>query len=162
MGVNSRIFSAIAVLVLTAATATAQPAAELTLDGTAAAIPPQVDDACLHDVQFVGDRLGWAVGDHGAVWHTADGGETWRRLPVPVDCPLRSVCFLTDRVGWVAGGGTVPFTRVPYGVVLFTTDGGATWQQLARDALPPLSFVRFFGMEEGVAVGATSFRRRPS
>src|SRR5260370_653841 len=38
---------------------------------------PSEEDANLHDVQFVGSRNGWAVGDRGVIWHTSDGGESW-------------------------------------------------------------------------------------
>ena len=92
---------------------------------------PLQDDAALHDVKFVGTSHGWAVGDHGVIWRTTDGGRSWGLLPSPVDCPLRGVCFLTDRIGWIVGGGTAPYTRIGYGVVLHTRDGGATWQVLA-------------------------------
>lgn len=117
---------------------------------------PLEDDANLHDVQFVGGQIGWAVGDHGVIWNTRDGGQTWRLVPSPVDCPLRSVCFLTDQVGWVAGGGTTPFTQVGYGVILFTSDGGRSWEQRAADELPPIHAIRFFGLDQGVAAGGTS------
>ncbi|MGE5193651.1 MAG: YCF48-related protein [Deltaproteobacteria bacterium] len=141
---------------------------------------PIEDDANLHDVQFVGSRSGWAVGDRGVIWHSEDGGESWLLQSSGVNCPLRSVCFLSDRVGWVAGGGTAPYTRHPYGVVLTTTDGGRTWKPLVappasaapadarlRNAaaapanktdrpeptLPRLRKIRFFSREEGIAVG---------
>lgn len=91
---------------------------------------PLEEDAQLHDVRFVGDRAGWAVGERGVIWHSGDGGATWQLQSSGVNCELYSVCFLTDRVGWVAGGGTAPFTHVPYGVLLFTRDGGATWARL--------------------------------
>src|SRR6266446_1736708 len=91
---------------------------------------PIEDDANLHDVQFVGSRQGWAVGDHGVIWHSEDGGESWSLQDSGVSCPLRSGCFLSDRVGWVAGGGTAPYTRHSYGVVLATSDGGRTWTPL--------------------------------
>ena len=119
---------------------------------TAAPTPLQ-DDAALHDIQFEGDSRGWAVGDHGVIWHTTDGGHSWSLLPSPVGCPLRSLCFLTDRVGWVAGGGTLPYTGVGYGVLLFTRDGGQTWESLAPRKLPRLAHVQFFGLEQGIAVG---------
>ncbi len=48
------------------------------------------DDANLHDVCFLGSRDGWSVGDRGTVWRTEDGGQTWKLLPVPTDCVLRS------------------------------------------------------------------------
>ncbi|MFQ5733761.1 MAG: YCF48-related protein, partial [Planctomycetaceae bacterium] len=92
---------------------------------------PTQDDANLHDVQFLGASTGWAVGDRGVIWNTANGGRTWRLLKSPVTCPLRSVCFLTDRIGWIAGGGTMPYTRLGYGVVLHTQDGGSTWRIVA-------------------------------
>jgi photosystem II stability/assembly factor-like uncharacterized protein len=140
---------------------------------------PVEDDANLHDVQFVGSRRGWAAGDHGVIWHTADAGETWSLQSSGVTCPLRSVWFLSDKVGWAAGGGTTPFTRLSYGVVLATTDGGETWKPLvappktdakapsrskssARRAetsspapvsLPRIRKIKFFSPDEGIAVG---------
>src|SRR5690606_5108029 len=95
----------------------------------------------------------WAVGDRGTLWHTEDGGATWRLVPCPTGAPLYDVCFLTDRVGWVVGGATTPYTQTGSGVVLFTQDGGRTWRLLAAGKLPRLRFVRFFGMTEGVAAG---------
>ena len=113
-----------------------------------AQVQPIQEDASLHEVQFVGGKIGWAVGDHGVIWHTANGGQSWEFVPSPVDCPLRSICFLTDRVGWIAGGGTTPHTRLNYGVVLFTDDGGKSWQLLARDTVPPLAYIKFFGLSQ--------------
>src|SRR5690606_41169169 len=122
-------------------------------------VPPLLDDAGLHDVQFVGQRRGWAVGDRGVIWRTDDGGETWQRLASGVDCPLRSVCFLTDRVGWVVGGGITPHAGISHGVVIATTDGGDTWTHLGDGDLPLLHTVRFFDLDEGMAVceGTTRF-----
>ena len=122
---------------------------------TVAAHPWQ-DDAALFDVQFVNSRLGWAVGEHGVIWHSRDGGLSWQLVPSPVSCALRSVCFLTDRVGWIAGGKTTPHTRVSEGTVLATTDGGVTWTELAQQKLPSLHAVRFFNMQHGIVAGETS------
>ncbi len=114
---------------------------------------PWQDDAELHDVQFVGPRLAWAVGDHGAIWRSDDGGQHWRFVACPVRCALESVCFLTDRIGWVAGGGTPPYTQIGYGVVLATTDGGRTWQDLSKQSLGRIHTIRFFDLQRGMAVG---------
>ncbi|MGQ0633355.1 MAG: YCF48-related protein [Planctomycetaceae bacterium] len=108
----------------------AEPRATLTNTAGPHTPTPLEDDAALYDVQFVGGKLGWAVGDHGVIWHTRDGGKTWSLQSSGVTCPLRSICFLTDRVGWIAGGGTMPYTRHLYGVLLHTIDGGKTWQPL--------------------------------
>eukprot|EP00913_Durusdinium_trenchii_P019523 g18353.t1 len=147
---------------------------------------PMQDDANLHDVRFVSTKFGWAVGDHGVIWKTVDGGRNWELVPSPVTCPLRHICFLTDRIGWIAGGGIVPYTRLGYGVLLFTEDGGRNWRVLAADRrglknpravleqiarttdprsvrktapwarLPALQYVKFFGLKIGVAVGDAS------
>ena len=119
----------------------------------ATAPAPIQDDANLHDVQFLDGQIGWAVGDHGVIWRTDDGGRSWQLLPCPADCALRSVCFLSDRVGWIAGGATMPFTRLGVGIVIGTTDGGRTWTELARGRLPQLHRVRFFSLNDGVLVG---------
>ncbi|MBI1310396.1 hypothetical protein GC176_03745 [bacterium] len=130
----------------------------------AVATHPWQDDASLHDVEFLGNRTGWAVGDHGTVWKTADGGESWVRVPVPFDLSLRSVCFLaqevdgnrvaTSQVAWIAARGTQPYSRVGFGVLLKTTDGGKSWELVGdKQNLPPLNYVRFFGADRGIAVG---------
>lgn len=137
---------------------------------TTATVHPWQDDAALHDVEFVGTKAGWAVGDHATAWKSEDAGRTWSLLnvPVPRDCSLRSVSFMVRRLGggqiagtsqiaWVAGRGTKPFTRVGYGVLLKTSDGGKSWQTLGEGTrFPPLDFVQFFGQNEGIAVGEAS------
>ena len=141
---------------LSATTVFGQPTG-LQLSGDTAVPSPTQDDANLHDIQFVGQKIGWATGDRGTVWKTADGGAAWEFVKTPVDCSLRSVCFLTNRVGWIVGGGTTPYTRLGFGVVLFTNDGGRTWQQPSNASLPRLHYVKFFDLTRGVAAGdATS------
>ena len=53
----------------------------VTATTASAGVLPFQDDASLHDVQFVGDRIGWAVGDHGVIWRTTDGGRNWDLIP---------------------------------------------------------------------------------
>jgi len=114
---------------------------------------PIEEDAQLHDVQFLSAKLGWAVGEHGVIWHTRDGGESWSLQRSGVSFCLRSVCFLTDRIGWVAGGGTQPFTHQSRGIILQTTDGGATWTIANTEAIPQIHKIKFFGLNEGIAAG---------
>lgn len=117
---------------------------------------PAQDDATLQDVQLMGTKHGWAVGDRGVTWRTEDGGATWQFVPAPTECSLRSVCFLTDQIGWAAGGDVAPYTRSNFGVVLATQDGGRTWQVQTERAVPALHHVQFFGLESGLAVGESS------
>lgn len=115
-----------------------------------------IDDAQLHDVQLVGSKYAIAVGEHGAVWKSVDGGRNWTPSHCGLDVSLRSVCFLTDRIGWVAGRDSVAYSGLDSGILLATQDGGQTWQRLGRDGLPSLNYVKFFGLEEGIIVGQLS------
>ncbi|MCX7427231.1 MAG: YCF48-related protein, partial [Planctomycetia bacterium] len=113
-------------------------------------------DARLSDVCFVDAAHGWAVGDRGTIWRTADGGQQWQLQPSGVSCPLRSVWFLDGRTGWAAGGFSHPYTHASTGVLLRTQDGGRTWTAIAERMLPSLAKVRFFDPENGFAIGAAS------
>jgi hypothetical protein len=114
------------------------------------------DDASLNSVFFVGSKNGYAVGAQGAIWRTADSGLTWQPVPSGVTSQFNSVCFLTDQIGWVAGSEISPFTGLDTGVLLFTENAGTTWRRLGDGSLPPITYVRFFGLEEGVIVGRPS------
>jgi len=91
-----------------------------------------------------------AVGDHGIVLLSDDGGKTHRQARhVPVDVPLTSVAFVDERRGWAVGH---------WGVVLQTDDGGETWrlQRIDTAVDRPLFAVHFFDAKQGVAVGLWS------
>jgi photosystem II stability/assembly factor-like uncharacterized protein len=104
-------------------------------------------------VHFVDKQEGWAVGDHGVVWHTTDGGKQWERQKSGTRASLRSICFLTPYTGFVAGRIEQPYGMVSGGVVLKTTDGGLTWQEVAAGYLPGLNGVKFLDESKGVVVG---------
>ncbi len=125
----------------------------VTTSHAAEALAPWQDDANLHDVQFVGSRSGFAVGDQGIVWKTADSGATWQSRPVPAAVMLRSASFLTDRMGWVAGTRWQPYTGLAEGVLYSTSDGGQSWESRGQGQLPALVHVRFFSPDEGIVVG---------
>ncbi len=111
-----------------------------------------VDDATLYDVAVVGKRC-WAVGERGVILRSVDSGMTWASGILPFNCSLHSVCFLTNRVGFVAGLRLDLHSKTDRGVLLTTRDGGLTWHDLKSvTRLPGLRFVKFFGMERGVAV----------
>ena len=115
-------------------------------------------DAHLHDLSFVDNKNGWAVGDRGVILRTTDGGRRWRRLASPVECPLYAVHFINGRSGWAVGGFTKPYTHSTHAVVLSTRNGGDTWRRLPTETLPLLRTVKFFDDRHGVAAGAgTSF-----
>jgi photosystem II stability/assembly factor-like uncharacterized protein len=118
--------------------------------------PEALSDAELTSVCFVDADLGWAVGEHGVIWHTIDGGRNWQRQESPTRVRLESVWFHDAEAGWAVGGFHQPYTRQSVGVVLRTVDGGNTWQQVQGLNLPALKKVKFFGARQGVAIGESS------
>ena len=119
-------------------------------------VSPLQDDATIHDITFVGKTSGWAVGDHGVVWKTIDGGKQWELMETVPDADeysFRSTCFLTNRVGWIVGGTISPLGASPHGVILFTQDAGKSWTKLTDSRLPYLKSVKFFDLERGICVG---------
>lgn len=91
-----------------------------------------------------------AVGDHGVVLLSDDGGKQWRQArAVPVDSTLTAVSFAGAERGWAVGHA---------GVILATQDGGETWQVQRRAAGEdrPLFAVHMFDAQHGVAVGLWS------
>ena len=80
-------------------------------------------------VSFADDKNGWAVGQWGAILHTADGGENWsiQRLDTQEDRPLFSVHFFDANEGVAVG---------LWSLVLRTQDGGKTWETVTMPAPP--------------------------
>lgn len=116
--------------------------------------PPQwQNDAELTAVTFVDADRGWAVGDRGVIWHTGDGGRTWKLQNSGVTCRLEAVQFLDADNGLVVGGWTQPYTHETHGVALRTRDGGKTWQNTPDLTLPGLRHVRFIDARQGWALG---------
>jgi photosystem II stability/assembly factor-like uncharacterized protein len=115
-----------------------------------------LNDASLADICFVDPQNGWAVGDRGAIWHTADGGSTWQLQPSGTKCNLESVHFVDANSGWAVGGSIRPYTYQTAGVVLRTRDGGKHWTSVPGLTLPRLRKVKFFSPTQGWAVGLPS------
>jgi photosystem II stability/assembly factor-like uncharacterized protein len=110
------------------------------------------DDAQLSDVVFVDAEYGWAVGDRGVIWHTRDGGSTWKLQKSGVEFPLTSVHFIDKLNGWAAGGQTDPWLHTSRGAVLRTRDGGKTWRPTAELLLPAIRRIKFFDALHGCAL----------
>ena len=110
-------------------------------------------DAELTSVFFLDADRGWAVGDRGVIWHTADGGRTWKQQQSPTHCRLEAVQFVDGEIGWAVGGSTQPYTHQTSGVVLRSRDGGQTWTTVPNLLLPTLRHVKFFDTKNGWAIG---------
>ncbi|KWR87999.1 glycosyl hydrolase [Cupriavidus sp. IDO] len=110
---------------------------------------PSATRAMLLGAARAGDRI-VAVGDHGVVLLSDDGGKRFRQATgVPTHVLLTAVSFADARNGWAVGHR---------GTVLHTVDGGENWtlqrQDLSVDQ--PLFSVLFRDARHGVAVGLWS------
>lgn len=75
---------------------------------------------------------------------TEDGGETWRRIALPVKTELFHLDFSGNSHGWIVGDG---------GLVLHTEDEGMTWRKQNAGTSLPLFHVDFRDDKEGYIVG---------
>lgn len=73
-----------------------------------------------------GDKL-WLAGSGGVLLHSSDGGERWRRQPLPTAADLRGIAFADAERGWLLGAD---------GHVYASDDGGASWVGDFRDSDP--------------------------
>lgn len=115
-----------------------------------------LEDAELTSVCFANPDRGWAVGDRGVIWHTRDGGRTWRVQATPFNCRWEAVQFLDDNQGWVVGAITQPHSQLTKAVLLKTRNGGETWTEIRTDTLPGLRGVKFFDAKNGWIWGDAS------
>jgi len=144
---------------------------------------PQGND--LYDISFVGTSRGWAVGDHGYILHSDDGGLNWTQQNSTTTYELHAVYFINSNTGWAVGiNGTllhwdgnswqsqdsktsshlfdIHFINTTTGwvvgqdqTVLFTNDGGSNWTQVGFTGTNHYFSVYFHDQNNGYLVGAT-------
>ncbi len=96
---------------------------------------------------FTQNKLGWAIGESGAVFSIDDKESSWKRVPSPAQYLLNDGTFIDDFRGTIVGGG---------GTILFTEDAGVTWKQsfISGNENKKLNSVFFINKNTGWAVGA--------
>ena len=112
-----------------------------------------LEDAELSDIHFIDPDNGFAVGDRGVIWKTADGGRNWQLVDGPASSRLDSIRFVDESRGWIVGGWTHPYTQSSHATMLVTEDGGRRWTPVAAPTLPALGQVQFDDARHGIAVG---------
>jgi photosystem II stability/assembly factor-like uncharacterized protein len=143
-----RRFSSI-VFGLASVAAFAQDAARPEMRITPAEHVPAAASSMMLSAALAGTRI-VAVGDHGVVLLTDDGGKSFRQAhSVPVSSTLTGVSFVDATHGWAVGH---------WGVVLNSVDGGENWTLQRSDLAvdQPLFSVHFKNAKVGWAVGLWS------
>lgn len=87
----------------------------------------------------------------GAVLATADGGRSWRPLPLPAGFyPAGGISFLTPETGFITASSKDGYH------VLATRDGGRTWRTQYSTAQFPLHAIHFRNERQGWAGGGVN------
>lgn len=102
----------------------------------------------LYGMDFLDDGVtGWAVGEHGLLLATTNGGNTWKLQNSGTDRNLIEVhAFDADTV-WTGGAS----------ISLFTADGGTTWKTIGTDKT--FTDVLFLDKAVGFAAENSTFYR---
>jgi photosystem II stability/assembly factor-like uncharacterized protein len=72
----------------------------------------------LYGVKALSPTEAWAVGNYGAIYHTANGGQSWDPRDSGTKSPLFSIDFGDAQHGWAVGRSSE---------IRATADGGKTW-----------------------------------
>ena len=109
----------------------------------------------LHSIATLDNQKIWAIGSFAGIYHSADGGATWKPQKSGVDdlAQLCKVDFVDDQHGWIVGS---------FGIILHTGDGGKTWNSQDSTTDHLLLNVDFVDRQHGWIVGekATILRTR--
>jgi photosystem II stability/assembly factor-like uncharacterized protein len=82
-------------------------------------------------IYFLNEREGWLAGET-RLYHTRDGGETWRRIWAPNGrLQITDIYFENSKNGWIIAG----IMGVEDTGVYRTMDGGKTWEKLKRSEI---------------------------
>ncbi|MFG0261939.1 MAG: hypothetical protein ACF788_06080 [Novipirellula sp. JB048] len=97
------------------------------------------EEAGLRAVALTPDgNLALAVGEHGTILRSDDGGRSWELRPSPVACALTDVIWINGRHAVAVGGQYDRITGLSRGVALYSDDAGLSWQRGADNELPRL------------------------
>jgi photosystem II stability/assembly factor-like uncharacterized protein len=83
----------------------------------------------VNSMQFVNERIGYAVGQQDNIFRTTDGGSSWTEQVTQNEgsVSLNSLCFTDSAHGWAVG---------QCGTIYRTTDKGETWELIESLWLP--------------------------
>ena len=91
--------------------------------------PGEIDYADdLYAVSAVGDDYVWAAGYFGSIYHSADGGDSWRRQDSGTQRSIYDVSFADEKNGWAVGRR---------GFIIHSVDGGQSWERQKGPRFPP-------------------------
>jgi len=111
-----------------------------------------IPNAAYTDLTFINETIGFAIAQ-GVVVKTADGGNTWTSVTVPINTPLKKIQFTDSQTGYIIGGDNT------MGVLLKTRDGGQTWAVINLNTLESPTGLYFIDRNTGFIVGKNLFSK---
>jgi len=105
---------------------------------------PKPQGNTLWKTAFANERCGFAVGDHGTILATVNGGTTWEIQYEGITDHLRDVFVIDSVTAWIAGDN---------GIILRTTDGGTRWIEQQSGTANGLNSIFFHDQLNGWAGG---------
>ena len=121
---------------------------------------PIPTDANLTDIFYVDNNNGWAVGEHGTILFTNDGGQNWvlqLNISGPFASTFRAVYFTDLLNGWAVGSTYIPYGGTWSSLLYHTNDGGNTWENQYSAPTESFSDVWFVNPDTGWVVGDESY-----
>lgn len=98
----------------------------------------------MFSVYMIDAREGWVCGNNGLIYHTEDGGMSWKIQPSGTKEALFSVSFINAKIGWVTGNK---------GIILHTRDGGKTWKKQKSPKEKILFTLKALSADKAIAAG---------
>ena len=102
-------------------------------------------------VYFTSSDTGWIAGDKGYLASTANGGQTWTKVPLGTTEDINEIYFRNDNNGYLVAGKKMFMTR----------DAGRAWQEIQiyktgdfRNAVPEFLSIRFSDKKRGFVIGS--------
>ena len=100
----------------------------------------------LKSIYFTNELTGIAVGSHGVMLVTTNGGLNWSYRSLGNENSLKSLQFVNNFTGYAGG------TQGYLGIVLKTMDFGSSWQPVYRDSVG-INSIHFLNPSTGWAAG---------
>jgi photosystem II stability/assembly factor-like uncharacterized protein len=108
---------------------------EASVEGVSEEATLALVDPTLYDIYFLDEKTGWMVGEFGKIYHSTDGGATWKEQQnallgqAGIDDALNLPTWFGVRFVNASEGTVVGLE----GKIAKTTDGGQTWAYTAED-----------------------------
>ena len=143
-------------------------------------LPRSAATKWLHQVCFLDENKGWAIGERKSVYMTLDGGKKWSRVDAvdkvdtkPENTTFRAIGFADALTGMIVGQSAPPAppNRLPdylqpelsnrrelphLTIVLETRDGGKTWKSTTTSVFGQVTKVAL--LPDGTALSLFQFR----